>query len=78
MILEDLYFRNTETSKMPPEYRDILHKLGPYQEKIRETLGYSFLDEYATLNTRLSSISEAQSFRSGVQFAVRFLLETLL
>ncbi len=78
MILENLYFRNSENFRRPPEYWELRAQIRPYEEQIRKAFGFSFLDEYVKLYGRLADLAEEQRFRDGVQFTLRFLLEGLL
>ena len=78
MILDDLYFRNQENAELPPAYWNIQRQMIPYDAQIKQTFGRSFLDEYTGLYAQSSDLMERYYFRSGVQFAVRFLLESLL
>ena len=78
MILDDLYFFNREKTELPPAYWDSQHRMTPYSEQIQETFGLPFLDQYTELWAQSSDLMERYYFRSGVQFAVRFLLEGLL
>lgn len=78
MILDELYFRSMENTPLPFEYRETLQEMDAYQEKIKDTLGFPFLDEYTNMNSKLADITARQSYRAGAQFAVRFLLEALL
>lgn len=78
MILEDLYFFNQEKNELPSAYWDIQRQMRPYNSQIKQAFGRSFLDEYTDLYAQSSDLMEQYYFRSGVQFAVRFLLEGLL
>lgn len=78
MILEDLYFRSSENFTFPPEYWELRAQMQTYEDRIRKTLGFPFLDEYVILYGRLNALVEKQHFRAGAQCALRFLLEGLL
>lgn len=78
MILDELYFCNMEKTPPTLEYWQTARKLEPYQEKIKASFGFAFLDEYIALNSQLIDITARQSYRAGAGFALRFLLETLL
>ena len=78
MILEDLYFCNREKAELPPAYWDIQKRMRPYDMQIKQPLGLSFLDEYTSLYAQSADLMERYYFRSGTQFAIRFLLEGLL
>lgn len=78
MILDDLYFCKMERTPPTCEYWQTMRKLEPYHEKNKASLGFAFLDEYIALNSQLADVTAHQSYRDGVQLAVRFLLEALL